>query len=174
MSWASWGNNIRLQQAQARTRRIFNHYHQRNVCWRSRDDIMFVYCILSILLAQYTREFLFISINQMIGVNKKDEEYIVNSIQVYSINHTGAQYAYRLYVRYTVHNCTMFIHLHWSLNSLLKFKIQLTITFSCTLSISLASTTLPRLGRKGEKKECPNHFVNHPLIVENQPKEPLK
>ena len=48
MSWASWGNNIRLQQAQARTRRIFNHYLQRNVCWRSRDDIMFMYCILSI------------------------------------------------------------------------------------------------------------------------------
>merc|ERR1712001_492792 len=68
MSWASWGNNIRLQQAQARTRRIFNHYHQRNVCWRSRDDIMFVYCILSILLAQHTHEFLFLLINQMIGV----------------------------------------------------------------------------------------------------------
>ena len=44
---------------------------QRNVCWRSRDDIMFVYCILSILLAQYTHEFLFLLINQMFGVKKK-------------------------------------------------------------------------------------------------------
>ena len=55
----------------------FNHYHQRNVCWRSRDDIMFVYCILSILLAQYTHEFLFLLINQMFGVKKKTQLHLM-------------------------------------------------------------------------------------------------
>ena len=35
---------------------------------------MFVYCILSILLAQYTHEFLFLLINQMFGVKKKEEK----------------------------------------------------------------------------------------------------
>ena len=88
MSWASWGNNIRLQQAQARTRRIFNHYHQRNVCWRSRDDIMFVYCILSILLAQYTHEFLFLLINQMFRVKKKNYLHEYFQIERFLIKHS--------------------------------------------------------------------------------------
>ena len=66
-----WGINIRLQQAKP-VRGGSSIIQQRKVCWRLRDDTMFqCICILSILLAQYTHEFLFISINQMFGVKKK-------------------------------------------------------------------------------------------------------
>ena len=67
-------------------------------------------------------------------------------------------------IQYTVYKlfvqCT-YIYIEESF----KFKIPLAITFSSTLSIPFpfASTTLPRLGRKVEKKDCPNDFVNHPF-----------
>ena len=72
--------------------------------------------------------------------------------RLYSINYTGCT-VYRLFIV----QCSY-------MNNLFKFmSLLLAITFSGALSISLASTTLPRLDRNGEKKDCPNDLTNHPF-----------